>query len=201
MLSLGLFVCIIAVIRVSVINRLGKDITGKSTSSHSPDSPRPPTHTLPVSLVVPMLWSQAEACALIICATIPTFRPFVRYFPSVSKLFGLESPESDWERVSSIRQSRIARMISPSVRIRAAELHIRASGPFPDRTATATVDYEPYTPAAAPARTPGLAPLMEMPKSASDTIVARDIDVVLGQRSDGDWVVTDLKGASVGERT
>ncbi|KAH6689472.1 hypothetical protein F5X68DRAFT_104609, partial [Plectosphaerella plurivora] len=71
MLSIGLFVCIIAVIRVSVIGRLGKDIT--------------------VSLVVPMLWSQAEVCALIICATIPTFRPFVRYFPSVSKAFGLSS--------------------------------------------------------------------------------------------------------------
>lgn len=184
-----LSVCIIAVIRVSVIGRLGKDITGKH--QHPPNHLPKISSSPLVSLVVPMLWSQAEVCALIICATIPTFRPFVRYFPSVSKAFGLSSPGNEWEHVSSIRNSRIARLIPPSVRIRAAELHIRATGPFPQ-----TIDYEPDTPSESPG-SPPFAQTLKSPGMRRETVIAREIDVVLG-RSGPDWVVTDMKGATVG---
>ncbi|KAL6411841.1 hypothetical protein AUP68_04220 [Ilyonectria robusta] len=43
------------------------------------------------SLVGPMLWSEVEVCALILCACVPSFKPFLRCFPSVSKALGLSS--------------------------------------------------------------------------------------------------------------
>ncbi|KAH7108625.1 hypothetical protein B0J13DRAFT_333383 [Dactylonectria estremocensis] len=76
MLSLGLFVCVISIIRVTYISIIKGDIT--------------------YALVDPMLWSEVEVCALILCACIPSFRPFLRCFPSVNKALGLSSGrESD----------------------------------------------------------------------------------------------------------
>ncbi|KAH7130846.1 hypothetical protein EDB81DRAFT_845510 [Dactylonectria macrodidyma] len=71
MLSLGLFVCVISIIRVTYISVIKGDIT--------------------YALVEPMLWSEIEVCALILCACIPSFRPFLRGFPSVNKALGLSS--------------------------------------------------------------------------------------------------------------
>ncbi|KAL5592312.1 hypothetical protein FOBRF1_013338 [Fusarium oxysporum] len=71
MLSLGLFVCIIAIIRVSFISQLRADVTK--------------------DLVVPMIWSQVEVSVLVVCASIPSLRPFLQCFPAVSKALGLSS--------------------------------------------------------------------------------------------------------------
>ncbi|KAH7021929.1 hypothetical protein EDB80DRAFT_805464 [Ilyonectria destructans] len=73
MLSLSLFVCVISIIRVTYISIIKGDIT--------------------YTLVGPMLWSEVEICALILCACIPSFRPFLRCFPSVDKALGLSSGE------------------------------------------------------------------------------------------------------------
>ncbi|SCO87566.1 uncharacterized protein FRV6_11693 [Fusarium oxysporum] len=71
MLSLGLFVCIIAIIRVSFISQLRTDVTK--------------------DLVIPMIWSQVEVSVLVVCASIPSLRPFLQCFPAVSKALGLSS--------------------------------------------------------------------------------------------------------------
>lgn len=39
----------------------------------------------------PMIWSQVEVCALLVCASIPSLKPFLRCFPTVSKALGLSS--------------------------------------------------------------------------------------------------------------
>ncbi|KAH6988879.1 hypothetical protein BKA56DRAFT_574791 [Ilyonectria sp. MPI-CAGE-AT-0026] len=71
MLSLSLLVCVISIIRVTYISIIKGDIT--------------------YTLVGPMLWSEVEVCALILCACVPSFKPFLRCFPSVSKALGLSS--------------------------------------------------------------------------------------------------------------
>ncbi|KAH7118206.1 hypothetical protein B0J13DRAFT_569774 [Dactylonectria estremocensis] len=38
-----------------------------------------------------MIWSQVEVCALLVCASIPSLKPFLRCFPTVSKALGLSS--------------------------------------------------------------------------------------------------------------
>ncbi|KAH7124746.1 hypothetical protein EDB81DRAFT_664466 [Dactylonectria macrodidyma] len=79
MLSLGLFVCVISIIRVTYISIIKGDIT--------------------YALVDPMLWSEVEVCALILCACVPSLRPFLRCFPSVNKALGLSSgKESNYHR-------------------------------------------------------------------------------------------------------
>ena len=42
-------------------------------------------------LVNPMLWSEVEVSMLILCAGIPSLRPFLQCFPRVYKAFGLLS--------------------------------------------------------------------------------------------------------------
>ncbi|KAH7125797.1 hypothetical protein EDB81DRAFT_860524 [Dactylonectria macrodidyma] len=76
MLSLGLFVCVISIIRVTYIAGLKDDIT------------------LVDALVDSIMWSEVEICALIMCACIPSFRPFFRCFPWVNRVLGLSSDEA-----------------------------------------------------------------------------------------------------------
>ncbi|KAM5382495.1 hypothetical protein ACJZ2D_002499 [Fusarium nematophilum] len=91
MLSLGLFVCVISIVRVTYISRIKGDIT--------------------YALTAPMLWSEVEVCALILCACIPSFRPFLRCFPGVTKALGLSSGEDSntpYHRGESLRRPSIA---------------------------------------------------------------------------------------------
>ncbi|EEU36346.1 uncharacterized protein NECHADRAFT_86876 [Fusarium vanettenii 77-13-4] len=73
MLSLGLFVCVISIVRVTYISVLNTDVTHAIVSS--------------------LLWSEVEVSALVLCACIPSFRPFLRCFPRVNKALGLSSGE------------------------------------------------------------------------------------------------------------
>ncbi|KAI8654278.1 hypothetical protein NCS56_01384600 [Fusarium sp. Ph1] len=73
MLSLGLFVCVISIVRVTYISVLNTDVTRAIVSS--------------------LLWSEVEVSALVLCACIPSLRPFLRCFPRVNKALGLSSGE------------------------------------------------------------------------------------------------------------
>ncbi|KAH7254570.1 hypothetical protein B0J15DRAFT_558819 [Fusarium solani] len=73
MLSLGLFVCVISIVRVTYISVLNTDVTRAIVSS--------------------LLWSEVEVSALVLCACIPSLRPFFRCFPRVNKALGLSSGE------------------------------------------------------------------------------------------------------------
>ncbi|KAI8712803.1 hypothetical protein NCS52_01379500 [Fusarium sp. LHS14.1] len=73
MLSLGLFVCVISIVRVTYISMLNTDVTRAIVSS--------------------LLWSEVEVSALVLCACIPSLRPFLRCFPRVNKALGLSSGE------------------------------------------------------------------------------------------------------------
>ncbi|EXF77826.1 hypothetical protein CFIO01_07276 [Colletotrichum fioriniae PJ7] len=73
MLSLGLFhrVCVISVIRVSYINAFDRDVT--------------------FLVADPLLWSEVEVCALIICSGVPSLRPLIARFPVLNKALGLST--------------------------------------------------------------------------------------------------------------
>ncbi|WAO95898.1 Hypothetical protein NCS54_01354500 [Fusarium falciforme] len=73
MLSLGLFVCVISIVRVTYISVLNTDVTRAIVSS--------------------LLWSEVEVSALVLCACIPSLRPFLRCFPRLNKALGLSSGE------------------------------------------------------------------------------------------------------------
>lgn len=74
MFSLGLFVCIISIIRVTFLQNSSTDVT----------------FILPPEIN----WSIIEVCSLIICACIPTFRAFLRLFPWISRLLDLSTQQS-----------------------------------------------------------------------------------------------------------
>ncbi|KAF6814954.1 integral membrane protein [Colletotrichum sojae] len=71
MLSLGLLVCVISVIRVSYINAFDRDVT--------------------FLVADPLLWSEVEVCALIICSGVPSLRPLISRFPALNKALGLST--------------------------------------------------------------------------------------------------------------
>ncbi|CCF43423.1 hypothetical protein CH063_03068 [Colletotrichum higginsianum] len=71
MLSLGLLVCIISVIRVSYIGAFDQDVT--------------------FLVADPLLWSEVEVCALIICSGVPSLRPLISRFPALNKALGLST--------------------------------------------------------------------------------------------------------------
>jgi hypothetical protein len=53
--------------------------------------------------VVPMVWSQIEVSILVVCASIPSLRPFLQCFPAVSKALGLSSSKDS--RPSNVGRS------------------------------------------------------------------------------------------------
>ncbi|KZL66855.1 integral membrane protein [Colletotrichum tofieldiae] len=71
MLSLGLLVCVISVIRVSYINAFDRDVT--------------------FLVADPLLWSEVEVCALIVCSGVPSLRPLISRFPALNKALGLST--------------------------------------------------------------------------------------------------------------
>ncbi|CAK7233657.1 hypothetical protein SCUCBS95973_008668 [Sporothrix curviconia] len=71
MLSLGLLVCVISVIRIVFATKIGNDST--------------------YELAQPMIWSQVEITALILCSCIPSFRQIVQKIPWLNRLVGLSS--------------------------------------------------------------------------------------------------------------
>ncbi|KAM0578040.1 hypothetical protein D7B24_005581 [Verticillium nonalfalfae] len=71
MLSIGLFVCVISIVRVSYIGAIGRDFT--------------------YGIVNPMLWSMVEVSSLIACSCVPSLRPFLRCFPAIDRALGLTS--------------------------------------------------------------------------------------------------------------
>ncbi|OHE93218.1 hypothetical protein CORC01_11443 [Colletotrichum orchidophilum] len=71
MLSLGLLVCVISVIRVSYISAFDRDVT--------------------FLVADPLLWSEVEVCALIICSGVPSLRPLISRFPALNKALGLST--------------------------------------------------------------------------------------------------------------
>ncbi|KAG7107122.1 hypothetical protein HYQ44_013688 [Verticillium longisporum] len=71
MLSIGLFVCVISIVRVSYIGAIGRDFT--------------------YGIVNPMLWSMVEVSSLIACSCVPSLRAFLRCFPAIDRALGLTS--------------------------------------------------------------------------------------------------------------
>ncbi|PNH41796.1 hypothetical protein VD0004_g5368 [Verticillium dahliae] len=71
MLSIGLFVCVISIVRVSYIGAIGRDFT--------------------YGIVNPMLWSMVEVSSLIACSCVPSLRAFLRCFPAIDRALGSTS--------------------------------------------------------------------------------------------------------------
>ncbi|CAK7210662.1 hypothetical protein SEUCBS140593_000906 [Sporothrix eucalyptigena] len=71
MLSLGLLVCVISVIRIVYVTKIGADST--------------------FELAEPMIWSQVEITALILCSCIPSLRQVIQKIPWLNRLVGLSS--------------------------------------------------------------------------------------------------------------
>ncbi|KAH6957592.1 hypothetical protein BKA56DRAFT_637859 [Ilyonectria sp. MPI-CAGE-AT-0026] len=165
MLSIGLFVSIIAIIRVSYISKLRNDLTK--------------------DLVDPMIWSQVEVCALLVCASIPSLKPFLRCFPTVCKALGLSSgknsktpsnagrsprelslPLRSWGKP---RQSHVQSNKSPQISV---SCNVTASGPGSDHGSTEEICSQRYG-------------------GPSSIIVTRDVEVgverVDTDRLDGVW--------------
>ncbi|KPM35545.1 hypothetical protein AK830_g11012 [Neonectria ditissima] len=71
MLSLGLLVCIISIIRIVFVTRIGADTT--------------------FEYVEPMIWSEVELGSLVICSTIPCLRQVVQKVPWLNHALGLSS--------------------------------------------------------------------------------------------------------------
>lgn len=71
MLSLGLLVCVINVIRIVFVTKIGADST--------------------FELAEPMIWSQVEITALILCSCIPSLRQVIQKVPWLNRLVGLSS--------------------------------------------------------------------------------------------------------------
>ncbi|CAK7266332.1 hypothetical protein SEPCBS57363_002038 [Sporothrix epigloea] len=69
MLSLGLLVCVISVVRVIYVITIDSDTT--------------------YDFSVPMIWSQVEVSALILCSCIPYTRQVIQRIPWLSRRFGL----------------------------------------------------------------------------------------------------------------
>ncbi|KAK2002521.1 hypothetical protein LX36DRAFT_599342 [Colletotrichum falcatum] len=74
MLSLGLLACVISIIRVTYINAFDSDVT--------------------FLVADPLLWSEVEVCALIICSGVPSLRPLISRFPGLNKALGLSTGNS-----------------------------------------------------------------------------------------------------------
>ncbi|KLU88267.1 hypothetical protein MAPG_07254 [Magnaporthiopsis poae ATCC 64411] len=77
MLSLGLFICIISVVRI--VQSVRTDFSDVS-----------------YQLVDPMNWSAAEISALISCACIPALKQFGSHFPRLARILHLSSSDSDF---------------------------------------------------------------------------------------------------------
>ncbi|KAF4978435.1 hypothetical protein FZEAL_5182 [Fusarium zealandicum] len=71
MLSLGLLVCVTSIIRIFFVTRIGPDAT--------------------YEFVEPMIWSQVELAALVVCSTIPCLRQVVQKVPWLNRALGLSS--------------------------------------------------------------------------------------------------------------
>ncbi|KAH8729480.1 hypothetical protein BGZ61DRAFT_586063 [Ilyonectria robusta] len=71
MLSLGLLVCVTSIIRIVFVTRIGTDDT--------------------YEFVEPMIWSEVELAALVICSTIPCLRQVVQKVPWLNHALGLSS--------------------------------------------------------------------------------------------------------------
>ncbi|KAM0556920.1 hypothetical protein ACHAPJ_005596 [Fusarium lateritium] len=71
MLSLGLLVCVTSIIRIIFVTRIGPDTT--------------------YEYVEPMIWSEVELAALVICSTIPCLRQVIQKVPWLNHALGLSS--------------------------------------------------------------------------------------------------------------
>ncbi|KAI0136913.1 hypothetical protein BJ170DRAFT_677777 [Xylariales sp. AK1849] len=78
MLSLGLLVSAISVIRIKFVSSIGQDDT--------------------FELAEPLIWSQAEICALIICSCIPSLRQVAARIPGLNGVLGLSSGKDSRSR-------------------------------------------------------------------------------------------------------
>lgn len=78
MLSLGLLVTSISVIRIVYVTRIGTDDTFELTE--------------------PLIWSMVEICALIICSCIPSLRQVAAKIPGLNSALGLSSGEDSYRR-------------------------------------------------------------------------------------------------------
>lgn len=71
MLSLGLLVCVISIIRIVFVTRIGPDDT--------------------YEFAEPMIWSEVELASLVVCSTIPCLRQVVQKVPWLNHALGLSS--------------------------------------------------------------------------------------------------------------
>ncbi|KAI8961075.1 hypothetical protein F5Y11DRAFT_242513 [Daldinia sp. FL1419] len=78
MLSLGLLVTSISIIRIVYVTGIGQDDTYELTE--------------------PLIWSMVEICALIICSCIPSLRQVAAFIPGLNSALGLSSGADSYGR-------------------------------------------------------------------------------------------------------
>ncbi|KAK1659133.1 hypothetical protein BDP55DRAFT_720060 [Colletotrichum godetiae] len=92
MLSLGLLVVAISVIRMHSVTEMGIDDT--------------PDKTAKDDLATPILWSEAEISTLIVCSCVPSLRKVVQKLPCLSQPFGIPSIDTPPRAIKTIGQTR-----------------------------------------------------------------------------------------------
>ncbi|KAI1474955.1 hypothetical protein F4774DRAFT_421948 [Daldinia eschscholtzii] len=85
MLSLGLLVTSISIIRIVYVVGIGEDDTFELTE--------------------PLVWSMVEICALIICSCIPSLRQVAAFIPGLNSALGLSSGADSYGRSGNINLS------------------------------------------------------------------------------------------------
>ncbi|KXH33489.1 hypothetical protein CSAL01_11509 [Colletotrichum salicis] len=92
MLSLGLLVVAISVIRMHSVTEMGIDDT--------------PDKIAKDDLATPILWSEAEISTLIVCSCVPSLRKVVQKLPCSSQPFGIATIDTPPRAIKTIGQTR-----------------------------------------------------------------------------------------------
>ncbi|KAI1655714.1 hypothetical protein F4813DRAFT_391289 [Daldinia decipiens] len=88
MLSLGLLVTSISVIRIVYVTSIGHDDTCKYSNGYGRWTA---SNSIIDQLAEPLIWSMVEICSLIICSCIPSLRQVAAFIPGLSSALGLPS--------------------------------------------------------------------------------------------------------------
>ncbi|KAL0933595.1 uncharacterized protein CTRU02_210394 [Colletotrichum truncatum] len=86
MLSLGILVCAISIIRMHSVTKMGLD------STHD--------------LAIPIIWSEAEVSTLIVCSCVPSLRKVVQKIPCLNRAFEMSETDVPSPVIQTIGQVR-----------------------------------------------------------------------------------------------
>ncbi|KAI0131350.1 hypothetical protein F4814DRAFT_445488 [Daldinia grandis] len=95
MLSLGLLVTSISVIRIVYVTSIGQDDTCKYLNDYGSYTA---SNSITDQLTEPLIWSMVEICALIICSCIPSLRQVAAFIPGLNSALGLSSDGGSYGR-------------------------------------------------------------------------------------------------------